>query len=274
MGEHGEGKASDYGAIYRLYHAWQQAHDRMLCFSGFPAIYRLTAGPFLEQKMDVAFLGYRTYPDGNIPDQSEDIIAALSKLEQEGLIDSQTDITLMGHSSGAHISAVALLSSQGFRQRIGSFVAMSGVYDVPKHYLYEKTRGVERFSPMAVATISSDEEEQSSSSFDRTQRSLLQEWKSLSPTLLLRQQQSDGSSSLVDFFPDTLILHGQNDTTVPMESSVRLWEALQSSASQETNNRIDLAILPEVEHAEVITQIMFDGITKDTVLNWMMEQGE
>lgn len=223
------------------------------------------AAPFLEENIDVAFLGYRTYPDGKVPDQSEDIITSVRKLEQERFIDSKTHITLMGHSSGSHISAMALLSSLDFRQRIGSFVVINGVYDVPKHYLHERKRGVERLSPMAVASVSSGKQ----SSFTRRQRLLRQEWKSQSPTWLLRQS---GSSSLVECFPDTLIVHGQNDTTVPMESSIRLWESLKSSTSQENKKcRIDLAILPEVDHAGVITQIMFDGVTRSTVLNWMME---
>ena len=223
------------------------------------------ASPFLQEKIDVAFVGYRTYPDGDVPDQAADIVTSLWKLKHEGLIDAKTDITLMGHSSGSHIAAMALLTNPEFRQRIDSFVAMNGVYDIPKHYLHERTRGVERLSPMAVACSVPLLE---ASPVGKISSSLRENWKSQSPTWLLRQP---SKSTLMDSFPDTLIIHGQNDTTVPMESSIRLWESLQSAATQQNCCRIDLEVLPEVDHVGVITQIMFGGITRDTVLNWMLE---
>mmetsp|Transcript_3542 Transcript_3542/g.8069 ORF Transcript_3542/g.8069 Transcript_3542/m.8069 type:complete len:428 (-) Transcript_3542:29-1312(-) len=233
--------------------------------SGFPALYRIMASPFLKEKIDVAFLGYRTYPDGNVPDQADDIVESVWKLKQEGLIDSKTDITLMGHSSGSHIATMALLANPEFRQRIDSFVPMNGIYDVEKHYLHERTRGVERLSPMAAASVPSTKD----SPYGQRSQSLREDWKSQSPTWLLRQP---SKSTLMDSFPDTLIIHGQNDITVPMESSIRLWESLQSAANtQENSCRIDLEVLPEVDHVDVVTQIMFGGITRDTVLKWMLE---
>lgn len=236
----------------------------LLC-SGFPAIYRLIAGPFLNENIDVSFLGYRTYPTGNVPDQAADIVTSVSKLKQEGLIDSKTEITLTGHSSGSHIAAMALLENPEFRQRIDSFVAMSGVYDVPKHYLHERTRGVERLSPMAPASLPSTKD----LPYNEQRRSLREDWKSQSPTWLLR---NPSKSTLMDSFPDTLIIHGRNDTTVPMESSIRLWESLiQSAATQENRCRIDLEVLPEVDHVDTVTQIMFGGTTRETVLKWMLE---
>lgn len=75
----------------------------------------------------------------------------------------------------------------------------------------------------------------------------------------------------MDSFPSTLIIHGRNDSVVPMESSVHFWDSLQSAATPGNSCRIDLEVLPEVGHADVITQIMFGGVTRDTILNWMRQ---
>ncbi|CAJ1947275.1 unnamed protein product [Cylindrotheca closterium] len=231
---------------------------------------RPIASPFLQENIDVAIVGYRTYPNGNVSDQAADIVASLSKLKHEGLIDAKTDITLMGHSSGSHIAAMALLTDPEFRQSIDSFVALNGVYDIPKHYLFERARGVERISPMAVACSIPLIEE---SAVGKVSGSLRENWKSQSPTWLILRQPS--KSTLMDSFPDTLIVHGKNDTTVPMESSIRLWESLnKSAATQQNSRRIDLEVLPEVEHLDSLIQIMFGGITRDTVLKWMQESSE
>ena len=126
-------------------------------------MYRLVASSFLDHRRHrddgsgspvvVAVTGYRTYPDGNAQDQADDIMASLDILKQKGIIDNDgtTKVTLMGHSSGAHVSSIALLSNAEFRASIDCFVGLAGVYDIPSHYQYERLRGVERLSPMAVA---------------------------------------------------------------------------------------------------------------------------
>jgi acetyl esterase/lipase len=232
---------------------------RIICFvhggawgSGLPVFYRLMAYPFLKNGIHaVAFVGYRTYPTGNVEEQQKDVISSLAKLQESGYINSQTHVTLMGHSSGTHISAMALLKNQELQKRINSFVALSGVYEIPRHYVYEKSRGVERFSPMAMAAACGNLS---------SPGSVLSQWKKQSPTWLLE------NGGMLESFPETLILHGQNDTTVPVESPQRFYASLQRN----TNSCIGLTmeVLP-LGHADVITQIMFGGITRDSVLNWL-----
>ena len=120
-------------------------------------------------------------------------------------------------------------------------------------------RGVERFSPMAVACGVSKDEESTPPPI-----ALLRKWKYQSPTWLLQ------SNRIPTSFPDTLIVHGQNDTTVPVESPLRFYQAL-SNAFQSSEGRVELEVLADVGHADVITQLMFGGVARDTVLRWMTE---
>lgn len=73
-------------------------------------------------------------------------------------------LTLMGHSAGAHICAMALLHRCGLAGRDDvmnvsaaderqprQFIGMCGVYDVARHYDYEDSRGVALLSTMGRA---------------------------------------------------------------------------------------------------------------------------
>jgi len=55
---------------------------------------------------------------------------------------------LVGHSSGAHSSAIALANGS---TQVDAAVLQAGVYDPLAHFLHEGTRGVESVSPMAPA---------------------------------------------------------------------------------------------------------------------------
>ena len=221
--------------------------------SGSKEVYRVVAGPFLERGTVVAVLGYRTYPDGNVQDQVDDVVQAFRTLKVENLIGTTTRFNLMGHSSGAHLSAMALLSNTELREATKCFVSLSGVYDIPRHYQYEKMRGVERFSPMAAACAGPSVP-------------LLQAWKRQSPTWIA---QSDVE---LKTFPDTLVYHGEDDTTVPTESASRFAQSLENALETSTSV-VELAIQPQVGHVDVMTQLMFGGISRNIVLDWMENRG-
>ena len=107
-----------------------------------PWMYRLVALPFLKENIAVAVVGYRTYPDGNVQDQVDDLHEAAQTLAtkyphlwnckkecREKKIKNQTinksgevkekenkeedsnsfGVCLMGHSSGAHIAMLLLI---------------------------------------------------------------------------------------------------------------------------------------------------------------------
>ena len=227
--------------------------------SGSPDMYRVVADPFLKRGSTVAVVGYRTYPDGYVTDQVKDILDSFTTLKEKGLIDDKTKVTVMGHSSGAHILAMALLSNKELRESVSAFVGLGGVYDIPRHYRYECSRGVDRISPLATAC--------GPSAKDQTIPSLvLQSWKLQSPTRVAQMAIKQ------DSFPKTLICHGERDTVVPRESAISFVDSLQQ-AVQSTPECIELALLPPTGHVDLITEIMFGGKTRDLVMRWMENRG-
>jgi acetyl esterase/lipase len=215
--------------------------------SGFPAMYRLVAKPFLNDGVSVAILGYRTYPTTDVTGQVDDLEQALESLRQE--FPHLNDVTLIGHSSGAHISMLGLLS--GLLTRVDRFVGLSGVYDIPAHYNFERGRGVDRISPLAPACGGS-----------------LDTWRRNSPTRLVIGY---STKEELDHLPPILICHGGIDTTVSYSSSVDLVDALHS-ASDILRNTCSLRLLPHVGHAETAIHLMFGGETQDVVVDWMSGQ--
>jgi acetyl esterase/lipase len=212
--------------------------------SGFPLLYRLVAKPFLDRNTSVAIVGYRTYPTTNVQGQVDDIDSALAYIGKQHL--SFNDVTLIGHSSGAHISLMSCLWGKSACQPVDRFIGVSGVYDIPSHYVFERQRGVERISPMAPACGRN-----------------LSKWKEHSPTRLI--QHHNGK------LPPILILHGDLDTTVPVSSSAGLVEALHSKGSS-SDSEVLLKVLQSTGHAETVLEIMFGGQTQDLVMSWIKQQ--
>lgn len=231
--------------------------------SGSPDMYRLMAAPFLQHNAVVAMTGYRTYPDGNVQDQANDVVASLRKLKEDGIVDENTRVTLMAHSSGAHVSSLALLSDAAFRASVDCFVGLAGVYDIPSHYQHERLRGVERFSPMGAACAV--DEGMTTKSSKLPGLAVLQSWKRASPTRM-----AERLTSRLHSFPQSLVLHGADDTTVPVTSPLCFTESLQRATGAGV---LDLTILPEVGHVDFVTDMMFGGVSRCVVMNWMAGKG-
>jgi acetyl esterase/lipase len=161
---------------------------------------------------------YPVYPLSNILEQRNCVCRAMRMIRSIDLaslfaapIQMSTHIPtsaskrliLSGHSSGANICALALLRACGDGYMLcDAFVSLSGVFDICKHYEFERSRGVHIVSPMGAAAG----------------RDMGRFWE-VSPTLLL-QQLPHPTSHISSFFPPCLLLHGTLDTTVPMTSSM------------------------------------------------------
>jgi acetyl esterase/lipase len=177
--------------------------------SGSPWMYRLAAHG-LAKTFGADYLvivGYPVYPAASVLEQSTCIISAVEyvKAQSQKLnIPSGALYVLAGHSSGANICFLACLRSAEKAVRlVDLFVGLSGVYDLVHHHGYEASRGVHELSPMTAAAGG------------------YSGLNACSPTLLLRSILSENPSRLLyeAHLPPSIILHGHNDSTVPLISS-------------------------------------------------------
>lgn len=209
--------------------------------SGFPEMYQLVATPFLNQGFRVAVLGYRTYPTTDCKGQMDDLSNAIQHLQDR--VPEIGSLCWIGHSSGAHISSLAFATCRIQPSEKDRFISLAGVFDIPEHYRFEKTRGVERFSPLAAACGAPG--------------SRLAGWKENSPLRVVKRLPETT-------LPLSLIVHGEPDTTVPWRSSENFAAALSETTS------VEFRLLPTVGHADMVTDLMFGGVTQDVVLDWIL----
>ena len=243
--------------------------------SGTPWMYRLVAKPFLDANMAVAIVGYRTYPDGNIQDQVDDLEAASKEifLKYPHLCQPPTTCTeperkkwvgtsLVGHSSGAHVAMLKIVqriecwSGNGERKcnakegtlHFDKVVGISGVFSINEHFDLESGRGVEEVSPMKPGCGYSMD------SFD---------WHS--PALRLATTSSRRPKNLE--LPDTFFVHGMNDDVVPFSSAKRAAKILKGWGY----NNIETHYLQSTGHQDTILHVMFGGPTRDLILKMILD---
>jgi acetyl esterase/lipase len=216
--------------------------------SGLPWLYRLVANAFPSHT--VAVVGYRTYPCAQtVDDQVADCQVALDFLIADGPPDQH--ITLMGHSSGAHV-ALMLVVEQAKQKRsrvnIQSFVGLSGPYDISHHFDFEAARGVEELSPMKAIC-----------GYTR------QAFRYNSPALRLQAALVD-ASDIVNYLPSRMLLvHGMEDSTVPFTATAEAASVLRLcgvTVCQEL-------YIAQIGHQDTVMHMMVGGSTRDAVLEWM-----
>lgn len=240
-------------------------------------MYRLTALPFLEIGMSVAIVGYKTYPDADVTGQVEDLDQAIQTLYylQPDLFHQSTKSNinkqhylgtcLIGHSSGAHISLLMLvqhiqqrmlesdtvLPKSNRRPTFDTVIGLSGPYSIDNHFDFEAHRGVEELSPMKPACGFSRESFQMNSPGTRL-------------ALLLRQFPESGQP----LFPQFLLVHGMEDSTVPFTATSDAAVTFRSCGVE----RCDELYIGQTGHQETIMHFMFGGKTKDAVLKWLQNR--
>jgi acetyl esterase/lipase len=189
--------------------------------------------------------GYRTYPDGSVQDQVDDLCSALE------LLGPPNQISIVGHSSGAHIAVLAALQQQS-SVLCDKLVALSGVYDIPNHYEWETGRGVHEISALKPACGGT-----------------AMSWMDVSPTRIL------AAASHAAAVPDMYVLHGAMDALVPYTSAVNMTRALLLSSNSSKDNegsarsKCKLEILDHVEHSDTVLHLMMGGETRDKVMDWL-----
>lgn len=130
--------------------------------SGFGTMYCLISLPFLERNYRVVILNYRTFPDGSMEEQMEDLIQAVDYFKERYHEDDTSmetfkkwkaaRVVLCTHSSGAHIGMMAALKNHNLNQKVDGMICMSGVYNLETVRELEMNNGLQFISPMGPAS--------------------------------------------------------------------------------------------------------------------------
>ncbi|EDV21676.1 uncharacterized protein TRIADDRAFT_59917 [Trichoplax adhaerens] len=170
------------------------------------------------------------------------------------------NILFVGHSSGAHLSILNLIElisqsywnteSNNIVRKIKGVIALAGVYDIPQHLLYEIGRGVEDVSGMYRAMLG------------------VTGLKRYSPYYLVQDMlsRSENTSRICNIFgisnfssqekdsslwPHIILLHGENDTTVPVQQSEKFYQVVK-----ELDVTIEYCELKHLDHTNYIIDMM------------------
>ena len=251
---------------------------------GKPLFYRLIALPFLKMKLAVAIVGYRVYPMADANTQVNDLNSAYRELWKRypdlcgpSRTKRQIGFCVVGHSSGAHIGLLMIveelkrlmhveqskvespenkLSITTIHTPIDKFVGISGPYDISQHFDYEASRGVEELSPMKAANGYTREQFRLNSPALRLQDFLISipESEKLSPD---------------NFFPDTLLIHGILDSTVPFTATSEAARVLKSCGVK----KLVESYIPLTGHQDAVMHLMLGGRVQNSIVRWLRSGG-
>ncbi|EFA82573.1 hypothetical protein PPL_04262 [Heterostelium album PN500] len=173
---------------------------------------------------------YTLYPQGRIEQQVEDIDELIKYIGNNitkygGNVD---DITLMGHSAGAHITSLYLATKYDPKNvAIKNYIGIAGIFDVPDHFIHQAKMAFEKKSDMTRCCNGPTG------------------FKKASTTYQLLQH-PDKSVDL----PSMYFLHGNKDTVVSMDQPIGLCKVIQQKSKSHTQvlqydgmNHFDIIIL-------------------------------
>eukprot|EP00890_Picochlorum_soloecismus_P006591 jgi/Picsp_1/757/NSC_04246-R1_protein len=118
--------------------------------------YAPLASLLAQRGIITAVMEYSLYPDAKTDAMVGEVSEALDwVLDSCGTLfnGDGTDVTLIGHSAGAQLCCMSLLrrAQDESRKMPRQFVGMAGVYNIARHFEYERQRGVEHLSTMERA---------------------------------------------------------------------------------------------------------------------------
>ena len=197
----------------------------------------------------VGIVGYRLYPEAMVDEQVTDVRLAMREfcIASRALGADENRYALVGHSSGAHLSCLALLrggpqdaADEGGPPAAGpsSFVGISGVYDIATHYEYEKSRGVDLLSPMHDAFGGAGG------------------FRDASPTQLVADRAPDAPEIDLSALPSlSLLVDSRGDEVVKSVQSRAFGDALRDRLRAEgiADKRVANASYADVSHAGFVT---------------------
>ena len=242
--------------------------------------FRLVGEKFAERGIVCVVPSYSVHPDGDAADQINDVRLVLewthANIQNYG--GSPWRIVLGGQSSGAHVSSQHLLRScialpLSEAPPLCGYIGMSGVYDPLHHNLtFEKKRGVNDVSPLVPATGGGTG---GVSDTDSAEKSEMQKYSSC---LMAQAMKLDQLHRLCPI----LLLHGEEDMTVPVESSVNFYNSVVRSMGGEDDGSwmegrrkitFQLHVLENVDHATYLFDISVagSGAKENSMMNSVVE---
>ena len=194
----------------------------------------------LPEGMVVVIPDYTLHPGADYEQMTREVAAAISwTLENAAQYGGDPHrVVVSGHSAGAHLSALALLDPR-FLEGLGhssdeicAWIGLSGPYDIQAEYDYWVAKGS---TPEVMVEVMGGQ-----GNFNRA-----------SPVSHVRPD-----------LPPSLIIHGDEDETVPATISMAFHEALQAAGAHSTLTIYDgaghsdylFAALTD-EHARVVSDI-------------------
>lgn len=190
--------------------------------------------------MVVVIPNYTLHPDAGYEQMATEVAAALSWTLEEihNYGGDPQRVVLAGHSAGGHLSGLALMDRRFLgayghsSDEVCGWIGISGVYDVRAEYDYWASKGPE---PKVILEVMGGE----------------QHFAQASPVTHVRAD-----------LPPILLIHGDEDRTVPVEIAVNLQSALESAGAESrlelylTAGHSDLLFRGLVdENAPIVTDI-------------------
>ena len=196
------------------------------------ALFSPVAMRLLPEGMVVVIPDYTLYPDAGYEQMAQEMAAAISwTLENaERYGGDPHKVVVAGHSSGAHLAALALmdprfLSSNGHSaDEVRGLIGISGPYDIRAEYDYWMAKGT---YPEVLVEVMGGQER----------------FEAASPSSYIRAG-----------VPPTLLIHGRKDETVPVEISEALYANLQAVGANAA-----LAVYDDAGHTDFLFSALTDA---------------
>jgi acetyl esterase/lipase len=190
------------------------------------------AQKLLPEGMMVVIPDYTLYPDATYEQMTREMAAAIAwTLENAARYGGDPDrVIVSGHSAGAHLSGLAVLDARYLEElghssdEICGWIGLSGVYDIQAEYDYWVDKGT---TPKVILEVMGGQ----------------QNFRQASPLSYVRAD-----------LPPLLIIHGDEDETVPVAISTAFQAALQAAGASSR-----LIVYPGAGHSDYL----FAGLSEE-----------
>lgn len=201
--------------------------------------YAKMASRLAEEGITTCVCEYSLFPDTTSGKMVEEVGRALDWVVKHCVEGTRQNVVLVGHSAGAHLCAMLLLerakSKEGDSGYVPeSFVGMAGVYDIARHYEYEKSRNVHHLSTMKRAVGGQAA------------------FADQSPAVLLRKPPTSHHADVnVSRLPSHVhLMASRSDITVPHIESADLHDLLQKRGCPS----VSLSLYDDVGHGDFVVE--------------------